>query len=154
VAAAEALFRPGVLDVLDRVLGLFPEVVDEVGYDRLPALFGRHRVPRAGVRAADEAEQHAWRALDRAAVEGDADRSVEADGLPRETFFAPERLVVDDIHLRVGAHRSPLGELVAQDREQRFVVDPRRERGRHRDDRLLRRDLAFFELDLHALAVL
>ena len=104
--------------------------------------------------ASDEAEQHSGATLVRRTVEGDSDGAVEADGLAGEAFFAPEGMVVDDVDLRVGAHRRALGKLIAQDGKQGFVVDARGERRRNRDDHLLGGNAPFVEVDLHALGVL
>ena len=111
----QRLARPGGLEVLRRLARLRPEVVREGAERGVAALGRRAAVEAARLVAADEAEEHAGRAVLGRVVVGDVDRSVERDGGAVEALVAPERAVVDGGDLRQVALAQALGELVALD---------------------------------------
>ena len=109
----------------------------ELGQDLLAALPRRGRLEHARTIAADEPHDDPGLPVRRGDVEARADRPLVAQELTGEAVLAPERLVVEDLRLDQGAHRHPLGQLVAVLRQERVVPDPPRQGRRHGHDHAL-----------------
>src|SRR5205823_12226281 len=117
------LGRPVELDDVARAERLVAEERAEISERRRPAIGLRLVLPVAGFVAADEAHQDPEAAVRRRRVERDLDRTVLADGLPREALAPPEGRVVDRLELHQRALRHVLCQLVAEWWQRRVVLD-------------------------------
>ena len=152
-AGAELLAIPDhlvvALHAAERRARLRAEVGREILDDFLIALLARGRGPDPRLVGFDEAHQHTGRHGGRSwvgvgsIVERDAHRARIAGHLPGEAGVAPERPIVDDVHLENARHGMALRELLAQESasaeigERRVVDDAAGERQRDGDDRPL-----------------
>ena len=153
-AARPALLGPVVLDV---VHGRARPVADEAGeileHLRAP-LVGRQRRPRRMRGPADEAEEHAGRAVGRRVVEDRVRGPDVGDALAAEPGVAPEGALVDGLGLGQAPGHQGLQQRGLALGQRRRVGEARREHRRHGEDHLARLDRRAVGHDPHAVGIL
>jgi hypothetical protein len=132
--ARPLLARPVGLVVDDRVERLRAEEVGDRGEDGRPPLVGRQLEQRVGLLVGHEADQRAARVLVVGVVVDLLHQRGGAEAGARQSLLAPERRLVDGVHLDDEAQRQVLVHLVLPPGQRRLEADAGVEVGRDGDD--------------------